>query len=202
MKFNPKNDVYHGDLEILNKRKQEWGKGNPGAAKFRILTYIILIVGVCAMIYVAMHYKGGDTMLSQLPLHLTIWITALLAYLTMRHARRTSEDPFYGYHSARFEADNNTIYYIYQQGMALKTYAIKDWDIETIIRDDDAGALYIKGPGSITTQKRKSESSTDVPEFYALVPFDKYDLDDLLKPYKKVVKRGNGTLRAKYLESN
>ena len=41
-----------------------------------------------------------------------------------------------------------------------------------------------------------------VQEFYCLVPFDKYDLDDLLQPYGKKVKSVKGSLRQKYIDEH
>ena len=82
--------------------------------------------------------------------------------------------------------------------MSLKTYFIKDNAIRRIYRDDDAGVLLIEGDAVVNTQTRKEELQENVTEFYALVPFDKYDLDDLLQPYKKKVRNVNGQLREKY----
>ena len=99
---------------------------------------------------------------------------------------------------AHFEADDDTVYYQFQKGMTLQTYYIKDKDIKKIYRDDEAGVLLIEGDATINVQTRNNESEHSVSEFYALVPFDKYDLDDLLAPYKKKVKKVDGTLRARY----
>jgi hypothetical protein len=103
---------------------------------------------------------------------------------------------------AHFEADDDTVYYQFQKGMSLRTYYIKDNAIKKIYRDDDYGVLLIKGDARLNIQTRKSETEEDLSEFYALVPFDKYDLDDLLQPYKKKVKVVNGTLRDKYTEEH
>ena len=62
--------------------------------------------------------------------------------------------------------------------------------------------LLIEGDATVNVQTRKDESEHSVSEFYALVPFDKYDLDDLLAPYKKKVKKADGQLREKYTSEN
>ena len=86
--------------------------------------------------------------------------------------------------------------------MTLRTYIIKDKDVKKIIRDDDWGVILIEGDAVINIERRKGETEEKVNEFYALVPFDKYDLDDLLQPYGKKVKKANGTLRQKYLDEH
>ena len=200
MKLDPNNDVYQGDLALLRRRKDAWAKGSNQGKIFRTLSYATLFVGLGVMLYIAFNVADDGTMKTRLPLHFSIWGTALIAYLLMKHARQISETPFTKYHAARFEADNKALYYICQQGLALKTYMIKDKNLKSIVRDDEAGALYIKGKGIINTVKRNGETNEDVESFYALVPFDKYDLDDLLEPYKNYVTNGDGTLRNQYLQ--
>lgn len=202
MKLNPDNDVYTGDLSILNVRKQQWSKGEPKADVYRTATYILLVIALIVMIFVGRQTFGGTTSMSQLPIHITIWTSAVIILLVSRQGKKISEVPFNGYHSARFETDDDTIYYVYQQGMSLKTYFIKDKDIKRMTRDDESGVLLIEGDAVINTQKRNSEEQEKVSEFYALVPFDKYDLDDLLAPYKKKVKSAPGKLRDKYRDEH
>ena len=62
--------------------------------------------------------------------------------------------------------------------------------------------LLIEGDAAINIQTRKGETEENVSEFYALVPFDKYDLDDLLAPYKKKVKKADGELRERFTEKS
>lgn len=138
--------------------------------------------------------------MSQLPLHITIWVTALVVILISRQGKKVSEQPFSGFHMARFEVDDDTVYYIFQKSMSLQTYYIKDKDIRKIYRDDEAGVLRIEGEATLNIQTRKNETQQKVTDFFALVPFDKYDLDDLLKPYKKKVVNVNGKLRSVYTE--
>ena len=201
MKLDPNNDVYPGDLSILNIRKQDWAKGEERSRIYTILSYVILICGLIAMIMVATRNRG-NTMMSQLPLHITIWITALLAFITARKGKQLSQAPFYGFHDARFETDDDTLYYRFQKGMTLRTYIIKDKDVKKITRDDDWGVILIEGDAVVNIERRNGETEEKVSEFYALVPFDKYDLDDLLQPYGKKVKKANGTLRQKYIDEH
>lgn len=198
MTLNPNNDVYQGDLATLNARKQAWSRADVTSSKYRYASWVVLVIGFCVIIYVMLRLRGGTTSMSQLPLHITIWITAIAALLVSREGKKFSEQPFAGFHMARFEVDDDTVYYVYQKGMTLNTYYIHDNDIKKIYRDDDAGVLLIEGEATVNTQTRKSESERKVSEFYVLVPFDKYDLDDLLQPYKKKVKPANGQLREKF----
>ena len=201
MKLNPNNDVYPGDLSILNVRKQQWAKGEERSKVYNIGAVVILIAGLICMIIVNSKF-GGTTMMSQLPLHITIWITALLAFLFSRKGKQISQAPFFGFHDARFETDDDTLYYRYQQGMTLRTFIIKDNNIHKITRDDEWGVILIEGDGIVNIERRGGETEEKVSEFYCLVPFDKYDLDDLLQPYGKKVKNSKISLRQKYIDEH
>ena len=196
MKLDPNNDVYPGDLGILNARKHKWAKGTKKGYGFKIASYGILAAGLVAIIKVALMTQGAES--SQLPVHLTIWTVAALTFIAARRGKRMSQDPFNGFHNARFEVSDDTVYYVYQQGMKLKTYYIRDAQIKKIIRDDEAGVLCIEGKATLNTQTRDSETEENLDKFYALVPFDKYELDDLLAPYKKKVVKSDGKLRESY----
>lgn len=196
MKLDPNNDVYPGDLGILNARKHKWAKGTKKGYGFKIASYVILAAGLVAIIKVALMTQGAES--SQLPVHLTIWTVAALTFIAARRGKRMSQDPFNGFHNARFEVSDDTVYYVYQQGMKLKTYYIRDAQIKKIIRDDEAGVLCIEGKANLNIQTRDSETKESLDKFYALVPFDKYELDDLLAPYKKKVVKSDGKLRESY----
>ncbi|MBQ3371018.1 MAG: hypothetical protein IJG48_08425 [Mogibacterium sp.] len=196
MKLDPNNDVYPGDLGILNARKHKWAKGTNKGFGFKIASYVILAAGLVAIIKVALMTQGAES--SQLPVHLTIWTVAALTFIAARRGKRMSQDPFNGFHNARFEVSDDTVYYVYQQGMKLKTYFIRDAQIKKIIRDDEAGVLCIEGKATLNTQTRDSETEESLDKFYALVPFDKYELDDLLAPYKKKVVKSDGKLRESF----
>ena len=196
MKLDPNNDVYPGDLGILNARKHKWAKGTKKGYGFKIASYGILAAGLVVIISVALRTQGAES--SQLPVHLTIWTVAALTFIVSRRGKRMSQDPFNGFHNARFEVSDDTVYYVYQQGMKLKTYYIRDAQIKKIIRDDEAGVLCIEGKANLNIQTRDSETKESLDKFYALVPFDKYELDDLLAPYKKKVVKSDGKLRESY----
>ena len=202
MTLNPDNDIYQGDLPTLNTNKRAWEAAEKGSAKYRTASWIIVAVGFACIVYIGFKVSGGTTTASQLPLHASIWITAIAAMLVARQGKRRSQAPFAGFHMAHFEVDDDTVYYQYQKGMTLRTYYIKDKDIKKIYRDDTASVLLITGDATINTQSRKDETEEKVSEFYALLPFDKYDTDDLLKPYKKKVVNADGKLREKYTEEH
>ena len=196
MKLDPNNDVYPGDLGILNARKHKWAKGTNKGFGFKIASYVILAAGLVVIISVALRTQGAES--SQLPVHLTIWTVAALTFIAARRGKRMSQDPFNGFHNARFEVSDDTVYYVYQQGMKLKTYYIRDAQIKKIIRDDEAGVLCIEGKATVNIQTRDSETKESLDKFYALVPFDKYELDDLLAPYKRKVVKADGKLRENF----
>ena len=196
MKLDPNNDVYPGDLGILNARKHKWAKGTKKGYGFKIASYGILAAGLAVIISVALRTQGAES--SQLPVHLTIWTVAALTFIVSRRGKRMSQDPFNGFHNARFEVSDDTVYYVYQQGMKLKTYYIRDAQIKKIRRDDESGVLCIEGKASLNIQTRDSETEESLDKFYALVPFDKYELDDLLAPYKRKVVKADGKLREEY----
>ena len=196
MRLDPNNDVYPGDLGILNARKHKWAKGTKKGYGFKIASYGILAAGLAVIISVALRTQGAES--SQLPVHLTIWTVAALTFIVSRRGKRMSQDPFNGFHNARFEVSDDTVYYVYQQGMKLKTYYIRDAQIKKIIRDDEAGVLCIEGKASLNIQTRDSETEESLDKFYALVPFDKYELDDLLAPYKRKVVKADGKLRESF----
>lgn len=196
MRLDPNNDVYPGDLGILNARKHKWAKGTKKGFGFKIASYVILAAGLVAIINVALRTQDAES--SQLPVHLTIWAVAVLTFIAARRGKRMSQDPFNGFHNARFEVSDDTVYYVYQQGMKLKTYYIRDAQIKKIRRDDESGVLCIEGKATLNIQTRDSETEESLDKFYALVPFDKYELDDLLAPYKRKVVKADGKLREEY----
>ena len=196
MILDPNNDVYPGDLGILNARKHKWAKGTTKGSGFRIASYATLAAGLAVIVNVALRTQGAES--SQLPVHLTIWTVAALTFILARRGKRLSQDPFNGFHNARFEVSDDTVYYVYQQGMKLKTYYIRDAQIKKIRRDDEAGVLCIEGKATLNIQTRDSETEENLDKFYALVPFDKYELDDLLAPYKRKVVKADGKLRESY----
>ena len=193
MTLDPNNDVYPGDLGILNARKHMWAKGTKKGFKFKIASYAILAAGLVVIVSVALKTQSAES--SQLPVHLTIWTVAALTFIVARRGKRMSQEPFNGFHNARFEVSDDTVYYVYQQGMKLKTYFIRDSQIKKIRRDDEAGVLCIEGKATLNIQTRDSETKESLDKFYALVPFDKYELNDLLAPYKKKVVKSDGKLR-------
>ena len=196
MKLDPNNDVYPGDLGILNARKHKWAKGTKKGFEFKVASYAILAAGLVVIINVALRTQGAES--SQIPVHLTIWTVAALTFIAARRGKRMSQDPFNGFHNARFEVSDDTVYYVYQQGMKLKTYYIRDAQIKKIRRDDESGVLCIEGKATLNIQTRDSETEESLDKFYALVPFDKYELDDLLAPYKRKVVKADGKLREEY----
>ena len=143
------NDKYLGDLNLLNRRKNEWYAAHPKYKLYRLLTFLVFGLG-CFGIYKAYLFtQGGSTAKEMLPLHASIWVTGLATILVNRLGKKVYEKPFGAIHSARIEAAPKGLYYIYQQGMMMITYYIKDKDLKEIIRDDEVNCLYFKGKGML-----------------------------------------------------
>jgi hypothetical protein len=193
------NDKYLGDLGLLNTRKHAWNNMHPKFRMYRAIVFIVFGLGCVGIYFAFMATKDATTTKGILPLHFSIWITGILTILAHHFTKKYYEKPFGSLHSARFEAAPKGLYYIYQQGMKLITYYIKDKDIREIIRDDEANCLYIKGKGMLEVNMRNELHSHSINGIYAMVAFDEYDLDDLLEPYGDLVKVAPGTLRNQYL---
>ena len=176
MRLDPNNDVYPGDLGILNARKHKWAKGTKKGFGFKIASYVILAAGLVAIINVALRTQDAES--SQLPVHLTIWAVAVLTFIAARRGKRMSQDPFNGFHNARFEVSDDTVYYVYQQGMKLKTYYIRDAQIKKIRRDDESGVLCIEGKATLNIQTRDSETEESLDKFSSVVRGDNYNAEN------------------------
>lgn len=194
------NDKYLSDLGTLNRRKNEWYEKHPKHKMYKSFAFIALGIGCVVIWRMYLLTEDATTTKDMLPLHLAIWGTALVTFLVNRYGKKIYEKPFGSLHSARLEAAPKGIYYIYQQGMMLVTYFIKDKDLREIIRDDEANCLYFRGKGMLEVQTRNQSAQHSIDGIYALIGFDRYDLDDLLEPYGDIVTVAPGTLRRKYLE--
>lgn len=190
------NDRYLADMQLFQKRKVAWGEMHPAYKKARSLVWISLAIG-CVAVGVAYNMTKDlpDTTKNMMPMYIAIWLTLAFVYGFGRVGKQMYEKPFNGLHNCRFEATDYGLYYIYQQGMTLVTYYIKDKNIKEIIRDDECAVIKIVGHADVETRTRKGIEETTVEEKYALLSFDEYDLDDLLAPYGDTVKVCPGTLR-------
>lgn len=190
------NDRYLADMPLFQKRKVKWGETHPLFKKLRKLVWGSLAVGCVAVGITYFLTKDlPETNKNVLPLFIAIWVTMAFTYAFGRVGKQIYEQPFYGLHNCRFEASDYGLYYIYQQGMTLVTYYIKDKNIKEIIRDDECSAVCIRGHADTEVHGRKGIEEKPVEELYALISFDEYDLDDLLAPYGDLVKVAPGTLR-------
>lgn len=189
------NDKYYGNLKLLQERKRAWARLMPGEKHYRHATIAVLLIGLAVMVYVALRVASEN---DQLPLHLTIWAVCIIAIAINRIGGKKTNPPFEKLHNASFEASDDGLFYIFQKGMSLRTFYIADSDIEEIIRDDVAWVLYFKGRAKIHIKTKSEEFEEEVSEFYALVPVDEYDLDDMLAPYGELVTIAPGTLRGRF----
>lgn len=194
---NPNHDIYNGNLLMLKRRVTAWGDGHPRARILRVLIIIGLILGLGLMILPTILWPGNEQIL-------WAFIAVVLGYLYAlgKYNNALTRAPFEKLHNARFEASDKGLYYIYQYGMKLFTYYIEDSNIQSIIVDRSFWVMKLIGTANIeVTTRRGTEPYGQVDTQYLMIPFDGYDLDDLLAPYGDLVKESQGTLRLDFLDS-
>ena len=199
--FNPDgNDFYQGNLMLIKEREHEWTVAHPKYKGLQKITFLACIIALAIILFVMVKTMGaGDSFRDRLPLHISIWVGALIIYIAGSRMYNMCKAPFKAVYNARFEASDTGLHYIYQRKMKVVRYYIDDNDIEYIIRDDEANVIYIKGKANIKEEGNSGKVREEtIEEIYAIVPFDEYDLDDLLEPYGEIVFEKPGTLRNKF----
>lgn len=192
-------DIYYGNLVFIKKRLTDWTESHPEWKQFRILVVLSLVFGfaiiVSTMLFINKKYGGEH----QNYLHFSIWIAAALIYIAVKSIYKIAKPPFSKIYNARFEASDNELIYIFQRGMRVCRYLIADDNIESIIYDEKASVIYISGNAKLSVFERKGSLPDEtVKEAFLLVPFDKYDAQDLLAPYGELVKYADMPLRSLY----
>ncbi len=194
------NDVYHGDLLMLKKDTVDWTESHKAWKFYRTLLIIATVGGLALVLFVL--YKMGaqrDMDSKQLPLHISIWVTFLAMYIVGSKSSKLCKPPFNSLHNVRIEMSDTGIYYVYQRKMKEYIYYIKDENIEEMIYDSERRAMYIKGKARIKHVSRSGDiTSWDTDEMYMMMPFDRFDIDDMFEPYGDRVKFEPGTLREKF----
>lgn len=199
---NENKDIYRADLLLLKKRTVAWTEAHAKWKAYQRNILLACVIGFGFIIFMLIRVTGKTGMMNQLPLHISIWVTAIAIYLVARYAYNTCKPPFKSFANARFEMGDHGISYIYQRKMREYMYFIADEDIKEMIYDEEVFVLYIKGKARLDCLDRKRGKTTqELDEFYAIIAFDEYDVDDLLEPYSDIVKRESGTLRARFVES-
>lgn len=199
---NENKDIYRADLLLLKKRTVAWTEAHAKWKTYQRGILLVCVLGLCAIFFTLTKVTGTTGMMNQLPLHISIWATAIAVYLAARFAYNTCKPPFKSFANARFEMSDEGIAYVYQRKMREYMYFIEDENIEEMIYDDEMHVLYIKGKARLDCLDRKRGKTTqELEEFYAILAFDEYDADDLLEPYSEIVRKEPGTLRAKFVES-
>lgn len=197
------NDIYYGDLMLLKKRVSEWSELHP---KSRIIKFLKLAtVVICfGMIFGAYFYDPVAASKSGLSLFtVTIAVAFIIMILVGRKINSTLQPPFRKLYNARFEASDEGIICYFQQQMAEYRYFIKDKNIKEWVVDKLAHCMYIEGNANFSmTTKEGSQNLGTVDAFYMLIPFDDFDLADLIEPYGDLVQIQEGTLRARFETEN
>lgn len=194
------NDIYYGDLMLIKKRVTAWAEKHPkgNVNKYGKIALSILCVGAIIVAY--MLDPTADTS-SISTLTVTIFVAFVAGIIGARYLNNMTQPPFNKMYNIRFEASTKSIICYYQQGMAEFYYEIKDKDIKEWVVDEDAWCFYFKGKASLMhNTKQGYEKTGELKGFYMLIPFDEYDVDDIIAPYGDKVTRADGTLRQRWID--
>ena len=195
-------DVYYCNLPYMKEYSVNWTESHPAWKKMRIM--IFLSFGVSAiLIWQGLQHTGTEPgWKGQFPLHLSIWVSAAIIYLVTRFIYNICKPPFKSIHNVRVQMSDDGFHYIYQIVMHLNSYFIADENIEEMIFDEEAHVLYIRGKAQQVRIRKNSAVEEELDCLYALMPYDKYDVQDILDPYGDKVKYSPGTLRGKYIRED
>ena len=178
-----------------------WAEAHPTRRKQNSVVGVTLLIGL-GIILGMLYYTIKNTSVPQWYLHVSIWAAALIIFIAGRQRNSISNPPFKGLLNVRYEMSDEGIYYIYQEKLTVYTFFIADDDIEEIVYDDEFQVLHIVGKGKISAQTRKGVTEpTPVDDYYCLLPYDEFDIDDILNPYGEIVKRVHGDLRRDFRKS-
>ena len=195
---NNERDIYYCQLPLVKMLCSKWAEAHPNRKRANRTVLAAIILGF-GLILAVLYYLIKNPNASQWYLHISIWIAALLIYLSGRRRNAESNPPFKGLLNVRYEMSDEGIYYIYQERLTVYTYFIADSDIDEIVYDEDFQVLHIIGKGEVTAQTRKGATEPKpVNEYYCLLPYDKFDIDDILGPYGESSKKVHGDLRRKF----
>lgn len=198
---NDERDIYYCQLPFVKMLTNMWAEAHPNRKQEKIIVILSIIVGF-ALILGTFYFITINKGARQWQLHISIWIAALIIYLAAKHRNNESIPPFQGIVNVRYEMSDKGIYYIFQKKLTVYTFFIADNDIKEIIYDEKFQILYLKGDGIMTLQSRSGISKPEPKnEQYCLMPYDKFDIDDILEPYGDMVKRVNGDLRLKFAKN-
>ena len=79
-------------------------------------------------------------------------------------------------------------------------YEIKDKNIKEWVVDEEAWCFYFGGKAEISRNTKEGfEKMAEVKGFYMLIPFDEFEVDDIIAPYGDLVTRADGTLRRRFI---
>lgn len=194
------NDIYFGDLMLVKKRVTAWSEKHP-RGNINLIGKVIIAILCLGAIVTAYHFDPNGSTQRLSPLTITIFFSFVIAIFAARGINKLTQPPFAKLYNVRFEASTRSIICYYQQGMTEFLYEIKDKNIKEWIVDEDAWCFYFKGKGEISRNTKQGfERMSDVREFYMIIPFDEFEVDDLIAPYGDLVTRADGTLRKKVVD--
>ena len=194
------NDIYYGDLLLIKKRVNEWAESHPRGAWNK---YGKIVLGVaCLAAIIGAYYLDPNASTKRLStLTVTMLVAFTLCIIGARQLNVMTQPPFGKLFNIRFEASTKSIICFYQQGMTEYMYEIKDNNIREWVVDEKSWCFYFGGKGELSRNTKEGfERMGTVKGFYMLIPFDEFEVDDIIAPYGDLVTRANGTLRERFLK--
>ena len=193
------NDIYYGDLMLIKRRVNEWAEKHPRGYMNKYGKILLSLAALAAIIGAYMIDPTGSTSALS-PLTITIFVAFLLVIIGARALNKMTQPPFAKLYNVRFEATSKSIICYYQQGMNEFFYEIKDKNIKEWVVDEEAWCFYFGGKAEVRRNTKEGfEKMAEVKGFYMLIPFDEFEVDDIIAPYGDIVTRADGTLRRRFI---
>lgn len=192
-------DIYYCKLPYIKMLQMKWSGAAPDRKKTRNILLLACLAGLAAILLVLRQTMQVGSNANKYEIHFAIWGAAILIALAGYHRNKVCNPPFQKLANVRVEMADEGIYYIFQRSLTVTEVFFADDTIEEMIFDEEFRVLYIRGEGKVRNMTKDGPvEKPDVSEFYMLLPYDPYDIDDMLEPYGEKAVRVSGQLRKRY----
>lgn len=192
-------DIYYCKLPYIKMLQMKWSGAAPDRKKTRNILLLACLAGLAAILLVLRQTMQEGSGGSKYEIHFAIWGAAILIAIAGYHRNAVCNPPFQKLANVRVEMADEGIYYIFQRSLTVTEVFFADDTIEEMIFDEEFRVLYIRGEGKVRNMTKDGPvEKPDVSEFYMLLPYDPYDIDDMLEPYGEKAVRVSGQLRKRY----
>ena len=192
-------DIYYCKLPYIKMLQMKWAGAAPNRKKSMRILLLTCLVGLALILTVQFRTMQVGSNANKYEIHFAIWGAAILIALAGYHRNKVCNPPFQKMANVRVEMADEGIYYIFQRSLTVTEVFFADDTIEEMIFDEEFKVLYIRGEGKVRNMTKDGPvEKPDVSEFYMLLPYDKYDIDDMLEPYGERAVRVSGQLRKRY----